>query len=75
MKKIVLYLVSVVLLIFVLSSCSINNYKPISIKYQNSDYAPYTDGEPKTFLIDLLNNSQWIDDVANCGCDFISNSL
>ena len=70
MKKIVLYLVSVVLLIFVLSSCSINNYKPISIKYENFDYAPYTDGEPKTFLIDLLNNSKWIDDVAKCECDY-----
>ena len=70
MKKIVLCLVSIVLSIFVLSSCSINNYKPISIKYKNSSYAPYTDGESKTFLIDLLNNSKWINDVANCGCDY-----
>ena len=70
MKKIVLCLVSIVLSIFVLSSCSINNYKPISIKYKNSSYAPYTDGESKTFLIDLLNNSKWINDVAKCGCDY-----
>ena len=65
MKKIVLCLVSIVLSIFVLSSCSINNYKPISIKYKNSSYA-----QSKTFLIDLLNNSKWINDVANCGCDY-----
>lgn len=70
MKKIVLCLVSIVLSIFVLFSCSINNYKPISIKYQNSSYAQYTDGEPKIFLINLLNNSKWINDVANCGCDY-----
>lgn len=71
MKKIVLCLVSIVLSIFVLSSCSVNDYKPISIKYQNSSYTPYTDGEHKIFLIDLLNNSKWINDVAKCEeCDY-----
>ena len=67
MKKLVaLCLMIVVLVISVLTSCSINNYKPICIKYQNSDYAAY--GE--AFLANLLNNSKWHNDVAKCECDY-----
>lgn len=71
MKKIIaLCLILIVLSTFILTSCSINNYKPISIKYQNSDYAAYDDGEHRSFLIDLLNNSKWHYDVAKCDCDY-----
>ncbi len=71
MKKLLaLCLMFIVLSSSLLTSCSINNYKPISIKYQNSDYAPYTDGEHKSFLLDLLNNSKWHNDVAKCDCDY-----
>ena len=67
MKKIiVLCLESILLSIFILTSCSTNNYKPICIKYQNSDYAAY--GE--AFLTNLLNNSKWHNDVAKCECDY-----
>ena len=65
-----LCLISVLLAISVLTSCSINDYKPISIKYQNSDYSAYDDEEHRTFLIDLLNNGKWYNEVANCGCDY-----
>ena len=71
MKKIIaLFLMLIVLSTSLLTSCSLNNYKPISLKHQNSDYAPYTDGEPKSFLVDLLNNSKWHYDVAKCDCDY-----
>ncbi len=70
MKKLLALCLVIVLTISLLTSCSINNYKPISIKYQNSDYAAYNDGEPKTLLIDLLNNSKWHNDVAKCDCDY-----
>ncbi|MBQ8413717.1 MAG: hypothetical protein IJX58_00535 [Clostridia bacterium] len=71
MKKLLaLCLILIVLSTCLLTSCSVNNYKPISLKYQNSDYAPYTDGEPKSFLVDLLNNSKWHNDVAKCDCDY-----
>jgi hypothetical protein len=60
----------VVLAISLLTSCSVNNYKPISLKYQDTDYAAYTDGERKIFLLDLLNNSKWHNDVAKCDCDY-----
>ena len=67
MKKVIaLCLIIVVLVISVLTSCSINNYKPICIKYQNSDYAAC--GE--AFLTNLLNNSKWHNDVAKCECDY-----
>ena len=71
MKKLLaLCLMLIVLSTCLLTSCSVNNYKPISLKYQNSDYAAYTDGEPKSFLVDLLNNSKWHNDVAKCDCDY-----
>ncbi len=71
MKKLLaLCLILVVLSMPLLTSCNFNNYKPISLKYQNSDYAPYTDGKPKTFLLDLLNNSKWNSGVAKCDCDY-----
>ncbi len=70
MKKLLsLCLMLVVLSTSLLTSCGVN-YKPISLKYRNSDYAPYTDGEPKSFLVDLLNNSKWHNDVAKCDCDY-----
>ena len=65
-KIIALCLIIVVLVISVLTSCSINNYKPICIKYQKSDYAAY--GE--SFLANLLNNGKWHNDVAKCECDY-----
>ena len=65
-KAIALCLMIVVLLISVLASCSFNNYKPIAIKHQNSDYAAYGDA----FLGNLLNNSKWHNDVAKCVCDY-----
>ena len=65
-KVIVLCLMIFVLVISVLASCGINNYKPISIKYQNSNYAAYSDA----FLSNLLNNSKWYNDVAKCECDY-----
>ena len=71
MKKLLaLCLIFVGLSMPLLASCSFSNYKPISIKYQNSDYAAYTDGEPKSFLLDLLNNSKWHNGVAKCDCDY-----
>ena len=71
MKKLLaLCLMLIMLSTSLLTSCSINNYKPISLKYQNSDYAPYPDGEHKSFLVDLLNNSKWHNDVAKCECDY-----
>ena len=71
MKKfLALGLILIVLSTFLLTSCSVNNYKPISLKYQNSNYAAYTDGESKSFLVDLLNNSKWHNDVAKCDCDY-----
>ncbi|MBQ7344044.1 MAG: hypothetical protein IJW53_04690 [Clostridia bacterium] len=70
MKKILALCLMIVLSMSLLTSCSINTYKPISIKYQNSDYAPYPDGEHKTLLVDLLNNSKWHNDVAKCDCDY-----
>lgn len=70
MKKIIAFcLILIVLSTFLLTSCSVN-YKPISLKYQNSDYAPYTDGEPKIFLVNLINNSKWHIGVAKCACDY-----
>ena len=67
MKKVIaLCLMIVVLVISVLTSCSTNNYKPICIKYQNSDYVAYGDA----FLGNLLNNSKWYIDVAKCECDY-----
>ena len=67
MKKVIaLCLIIVVLVISVLASCSFNHYKPIAIKYQNSDYAAYGDA----FLGNLLNNSKWHNDVAKCECDY-----
>ena len=70
MKKItVLSLMSILVAMSLLTSCTVN-YKPIALKYQNFDYAAYTDGEPKTFLLDLLNNSKWHNAVANCECDY-----
>ena len=71
MKKLLaLCVMLIVLSASLLTSCSINNYKPISIKHQNSDYAAYGDGEHKTFLVDLLNNSKWHNDIAKCECDY-----
>ena len=71
MKKLLaLCLIFIGLSMPLLASCSFSNYKPISIKYQNSDYAAYTDGEPKSFLLDLLNNSKWHNGVAKCDCDY-----
>ena len=66
MKKLLALCLTIILSISLLTSCSINNYKPISIKYQNSDYAAYGD----TFLANLLNNSKWHNDVAKCECDY-----
>ncbi len=71
MKRLLaLSLTLIVLSICLLTSCSVNNYKPICLKYQNSDYAAYTDGEPKSFLVNLLNNSKWHSDTAKCDCDY-----
>ena len=71
MKKLLaLCLLLTILSASLLTSCSFNNYKPIALKYQNSDYAPYTDGEAKIFLVDLLNNGKWHNDVAKCDCDY-----
>ena len=67
MKKVIaLCLMIVVLVISVLTSCSFNKYKPISIKYQDSDYAAYGD----SFLANLLNNNNWHNDVAKCEYDY-----
>ena len=66
MKKLLALWLTIVLLISLLTSCGFNKYKPISIKYQNSDYAAY--GE--AFLTNLLNNSKWHNDVAKCECDY-----
>lgn len=66
MKKLLALWLTIVLLISLLTSCGFNKYKPISIKYQNSDYAAY--GE--AFLANLLNNSKWHNDVAKCECDY-----
>ncbi len=71
MKKLLaLCLLLAILSASLLTSCSFSNYKPISLKYRDSDFAPYTDGEPKSFLVDLLNNSKWHNDVAKCDCDY-----
>lgn len=71
MKKLLaLCLMLVVLSTYLLTSCSFSNYKPIALKYQNSDYAPYTDGEPKSFLVGLLDNGKWRNGVAKCDCDY-----
>ena len=71
MKKLLaLCLMLIMLSTYLLTSCSINNYKPISLKYQNSDYAAYDNEEHRGFLIDLLNNSKWHSDVAKCDCDY-----
>ena len=71
MKKLLaLCLMLIVLSTSLLTSCVVNNYKPICLKYQDSDYAAYTDGEPKSFLVDLLNNSKWHNDIAKCDCDY-----
>ncbi len=70
MKKILaLCLMLIVLSTSLLTSCGVN-YKPISLKYQNFDPAAYSDGEPKRFLVDLLNNSKWHNNVAKCDCDY-----
>lgn len=69
-KLLILCLMLVALSSLLMGACGINNYKPISIRYQNFDYVPYSDGESKTFLIDLLNNSKWHNDVAKCECDY-----
>ena len=66
MKKSLALCLAVILLISLLTSCGFNKYKPISIKYQNSDYAAY--GE--AFLANLLNNSKWRNDIAKCECDY-----
>ena len=71
MKKLLaLCLLLTILSASLLTSCSFNNYNPFALKYQNSDYAPYTDGEPKIFLVDLLNNSKWHKTIAKCDCDY-----
>lgn len=69
-KPLALCLIFIVLSTSLLTSCVVNNYKPISLKYQNSDYAAYTDGESKSFLVELLNNSKWHNDIAKCDCDY-----
>lgn len=69
-KPLALCLIFIVLSTSLLTSCVVNNYKPICLKYQDSDYAAYTDGEPKSFLVDLLNNSKWHNDIAKCDCDY-----
>ena len=66
MKKVIALCLTIVLSISVLTSCGFNKYKPISIKYQNSDYAAYGDA----FLANLLNNNKWHNDVAKCECDY-----
>ena len=67
MKKLLaLCLLLTILSASLLTSCSFNNYKPIALKYQNSDYAAYGDA----FLSNLLNNSKWYNDVAKCECDY-----
>ena len=66
MKKLLALYLTIVLSMSLLTSCRGNNYKPISIKYQNSDYAAYCE----VFLVDLLNNSKWYNDVAKCECDY-----
>ena len=66
MKKILALCLTIVLSISLLISCGINNYKPISVKHQNSDYAACGDA----FLTNLLNNSKWYNDVAKCECDY-----
>ena len=66
MKKILALCLTIILSISLLTSCSIYNYKPISIKYQNSDYAACAE----IFLVNLLNNSKWHNDVAKCECDY-----
>ena len=63
-------LMLIVLSTSLLTSCSFNNYKPIAIKHQNSDYTAYDDGEHRRLLIDLLNNSRWHNGVAKCDCDY-----
>ena len=71
MKKLLaLCLTLILLLTTLLISCSVNNYKPICLKYQNSDPVAYDDGEHKSFLTNLLNNSKWHYDVAKCECDY-----
>ena len=66
MKKVIAICLIIVLALSALTSCSINNYKPISIKYQNSDYTAYCEA----FLVNLLNDSKWHNDVAKCECDY-----
>jgi hypothetical protein len=71
MKKLLaLCLTLIVLLASLLTSCSFNTYKPISIKHQSSDYAAYDNEEHRAFLMDLLNNSKWYYDIAKCECDY-----
>ena len=71
MKKILaLCLTVIVLSIFLLTSCGVNNYKPISLKYQNTVGAAYDDEEHRKFLMDILNNGRWHNDVAKCECDY-----
>lgn len=71
MKKLLaLCLMLIVLSSSFLTSCRFTNYKPISLKYADSDYVPYTDGEPKILLVDLLNNGKWRNGVAKCDCDY-----
>ena len=66
MKKSLAFCLTVILLISVLTSCGFNKYKPICIKYQNSDYAACDE----IFLVDLLNNGKWYNDVTKCECDY-----
>lgn len=66
MKKLLALCLTIILSISLLTSCSTNKYKPIAIKYQNSDYAACAE----IFLVNLLNNSKWHNDVAKCDCDY-----
>ena len=66
MRKLLALCLAVILLISLLTSCSINKYKPIAIKYQNSDYVACAE----IFFVNLLNNSKWHNDVAKCECDY-----
>ena len=77
MKRTTAFILITVLMLSILCGCNVtekkqleqgsfNHYKPIAIKYQNSDYAVYGDA----FLGNLLNNSKWHNDVAKCECDY-----
>ena len=69
MKRLLALCLTIVLSVSLFTSCSISKYKPICIKYQSSDYAAYGD-EHGSFLFNLLNDSQWHNEVAKCDCDY-----